>query len=242
MNVKKAVLFRASDLPEDFISDLANHFEIYCLPVLSFSYTEFQENLCNLNFETIEAVVFPSQRSVIALARLNLQLPNLKYFAVGDSTSKLCEELLKISPDLTGTQGAKQLSLEIITNFNLKKILYLCGDNQTTLPYDEFRNAGIEILEVCCYKTCDISIEEFEENLKNVPFPDFCVFFSPSGVRCATNFLLWNWNSIKLIAIGNTTANELINLIGKCDGVPSQFNLNGIKQLLLDFVSDGSSL
>ena len=82
MNVKKAVLFRASDLPEDFISDLANHFEIYCLPVLSFSYTEFQENLCNLNFETIEAVVFPSQRSVIALARLNLQLPNLKYFAV----------------------------------------------------------------------------------------------------------------------------------------------------------------
>lgn len=114
----------------------------------------------------------------------------------------------------------------------------MSGDNQSTLPFEKFANANIHINEVCCYGTVSVSKESFLSSWNFEDKPLACVFFSPSGVRTVTSYLEnLEWESVKVFAIGETTANALLSQtpINRCDGVPSQFNLEGIKSMLLQY-------
>ena len=192
MAKKNVILFRSPDLPKDFEEELRVYYEIFCVPVLTFTYVEYEERLLQVKFEDYEAIIFPSQRAVIALSKLSIVLPQIKIFAVGEATAQLCCDLLQRIPDVIGQQGAKELCTNIILNNTFSRIIYLCGDNQATLPYDDFQKANIEILEFCCYGTRETNIEELKENLMDLPKPDICVFFSPSGVNCIFHSLEWN--------------------------------------------------
>lgn len=233
---KDLVLFRSPDLPRDFIETLWHKFNIFCIPVLVFTYSDFEQNLLSINFAEYEAIVFPSQRSVISLNRLSIRLPdNLKVFAVGEATAESCKCFFGKTPDIIGTKGAKQLCAEIIRNWPCSKLIYLCGDNQNTLPDEEFRSANIEVLEVLAYGTREANIEEIQKGISEVPVPDICIFFSPSGVTCVAKSLQLNWEKTCLVAIGATTAEALISTFKKCDFVPSEYNLTGIRKILMDY-------
>lgn len=239
---KSVILFRASDLPSDFVNDLKCFFTIQCVPVLSFDYESFESNLRQIDFSESTAVIFPSQRAVIAIHRLSINLSNSPIFVVGDSTATSCLELLQKRPELVGKFGAKELCNDLISSKRFSKVIYLCGDNQATLPYEDFKQANIEVQEVCCYGVRDVSQEELMKSLENSQVPDFCVFFSPSGVRCVTEKINWDWGKPMLLAIGSTTAKALNDTLGRCDGVPEEFNLNGIKDLLMKYLEMFSAL
>ena len=228
------VLFRAEEVGEEFGRGLEERYEIYCVSVLSFVFEQFEGNVRQVPYAEYEGIVFPSQRSVISLQRLAIILPSsLKVFAVGESTAKSCSDLLGRLPDVVGKQGARQLCADIIAQCPCSRLIYICGDNQSTLPYLEFREAGVEVLEVCAYGTRAVSCEEINESVREIGKPDLCVFFSPSGVECVTESIRWDWKDIFVIAIGNTTAQALREKIQKCDAIPREFNLNGIKEILV---------
>jgi uroporphyrinogen-III synthase len=233
---KNVILFRSPDIPRDFSEELELYYNITCVPVLRFTYAEFEPNLINTRFEDYECLVFPSQRAVQAVYNLSIQLPDIKICAVGESTAGQCWNLLGKVPDIVGKQGAKELCLDIVSNYKFTKVLYLCGDNQTTLPYEEFEQAGVSVTELYCYGTREINSQELIQALQDAGLPNICVFFSPSGVKCVKRILEWDWEKVSLVAIGNTTANALLEEFSKCDGMPSEYNLNGIKSLLLELV------
>jgi uroporphyrinogen-III synthase len=104
MNKKNVVLFRASDLPNDFQETLSQFYEIFCINVLTFTYEEYIKNFLNTNFTDFQGIVFPSPRAVIAFNQSFASLDNKEVFAVGESTATHCENLLNKRPDVVGKQ------------------------------------------------------------------------------------------------------------------------------------------
>lgn len=73
------ILFRNPDLTQNFTEPFEKlGLSICCIPVLEFDYERYQNHLRNTNFEAAKGIIFPSQRAVIALSRLNLDLKHLK--------------------------------------------------------------------------------------------------------------------------------------------------------------------
>src|SRR5574343_439966 len=114
MEKYKVVLFRSGDLPNDFYESLSSKFLIYAVPVLSFDFESFRSNLLSVDFNKFDCIVFPSQRSVEAVDLASIQLPKIPVCAVGESTSLLIQDKLKLSPWIVGTKGAKSLAEVII--------------------------------------------------------------------------------------------------------------------------------
>lgn len=233
MEKPKIVFFRSADLPSDFQDSLSTKFSIFTVPVLSFNFESFSCNLHSVDFSKYDCVVFPSPRSVEAVYISSISLSNVLICAVGESTSQLIESKLGLTPWLVGSKGAKSLAESIIKSGKVNHLAYLAGDNQATLPFEDFQKAGIEVTEITCYGTQEITQEELQSCCRIVPVPDICVFFSPSGVKTVASKLDWPWGLISLISIGTTTQAALLEILGKCDGIPNEFNLAGIKDLLL---------
>jgi uroporphyrinogen-III synthase len=232
--IKKSIIFfRSGDLPPDFESSLSEKYIFHSIPVLSFSFEEFQQNLNSPFLSSSECVVFPSPRSVEAVKRASISLENKLICAVGESTASLLESCLNLRPWLTGSQGAESLAQQIISSNSVKTLAYLSGDNQATFPLSTFEFAGIDAREVTCYGTREVSLSEINTQLSSIPIPDICVFFSPSGAKTVKKHLPWPWEAISLISIGSTTQDSVLSLFGKSDGIPSEFNLTGLKSLLL---------
>ncbi|CAG9327275.1 unnamed protein product [Blepharisma stoltei] len=245
MQNKTLLFFRNPDLSQDFISPLEQlGLSIICIPVLEFDYIKYEPNLRAAIHELSneKGIIFPSPRAVIALSRSNQDLRHLKWYAVGESTAKACLEILGKTPEVIGTRGAAELADKIIEDQGPGgSFIYLGGDNQSTLPHEKYQKAEITIKEVCCYSTIPVGKESFLNSIQNIQ-PIGCVFFSPSGVKTATKHLAdqnWNWGAVKTFAIGDTTATALRNNseIARCDGVPTEFNLEGLKQVLIDYFS-----
>lgn len=236
MSKKNVALFYFGELPEGFCLELCCFYELFVVPVLCFEFSEYARNLESCEFCRFDCIVFPSKRAVEAVYRAGVRLPDVLVCSVGESTSAHIRKLLNVEASLTGTQGAEFLANQIAALGSVRNVLYLSGTNQATLPYEVFRAANIEVTEVVCYGTKPVSEETLLESVQHIPVPQICVFFSPSGVKTATNFIKWPWESQFLIAIGKTTAASLQSILNKCDGIPSESNLSGIKSLLLSIL------
>lgn len=154
------------------------------------------------------------------------------------NTSELIFRMFGKEPKITGNQGAENLAHQIIDSNSAltKKLLYLCGDNSSTLPHSLFLSNNYDILQVLCYSTSPISSSQFQHDLNRVlPSLYATVFFSPSGVSLASECIDRNfWEGIRVLSIGETTAKALRDKIGRCDGVAKQSNLDGVKELLIE--------
>lgn len=236
MNKKTVVLFYFGELPEEFCLELRNFYELYVVPVLQFEFGEYGNCLESCDFCKFDCIVFPSKRAVEAVYRVGLRLPDVTICSVGESTSAHIRKLLNVEVNLTGSQGAEFLASQIIALGSVRNLLYLSGTNQATLPFELFKAANIQVTELVCYGTKPVSEEALLESVQNIPIPEICVFFSPTGVKAATSYINWPWESQLLIAIGKTTAASLQSILKKCDGIPSESNLTGIKNLLLSIL------
>mmetsp|Transcript_930 Transcript_930/g.1448 ORF Transcript_930/g.1448 Transcript_930/m.1448 type:complete len:237 (-) Transcript_930:335-1045(-) len=232
---KHLVLFK-SDLPEPIFEALRKKFTVTCVPVLSFEFECYQENLRKALQQDVSGVVFPSPRAVEAVKLLGpSSILHKKWFAVGKGTAEVCQNMLGRKPDAVGTKGAQELISEVLPKTGFSgTLLYLCGDNALSLAREEMEKQGYDFMQAVVYHTRSVSSEELFQSLEEVP--DVCVFFSPSGVKTVASAFNWDWSTIQVIAIGDTTASALQNTLNKCDGVPEEFNLEGLVKLLTNEV------
>ena len=236
MEKKSVILFYFGDLPEDFTLELSPYYTLHTVPVLTFTFSEFADTLTNFDFKPYDCIVFPSKRAVEALHYQSIQLPNTFICSVGDSTSKHVRALLNVEPNITGSQGAHFLALEIVSLGTVKNLLYLSGTNQATLPAEVFKNAQIEITELVCYGTKPVTREYLLESVQHIQIPDICIFFSPSGVKTVSASIQWPWDSMTLISIGQTTSASIQQHLNIVPIQPASSNLSSIKDLLLSIL------
>ena len=230
-------MFRDRDLPESFTSPLeASGWQIHCVPVLSFDFASHSAGVAAALHIPYDFYVFPSKRAVDGVAAAGVTLSfEATWIAVGQATAFHAESTLGKLPDLIGSQGAREVIAQALERFDLagKTVAYICGDLQATLPEDLLATCCLE--QVCAYSTVPASADEIRRGFEAAGEPHTLVFFSPSGVRAVVGALGENyaWADTRLIAIGKTTAKALTEELGRCDGVPEQSNLDGIRDLLL---------
>lgn len=226
----QVVLFKS---PDAQLEGLHSNISIQYVEVLRHDTTRFlpqlREALASFNSDFM-GILLPSQRAVAVLAQC--QIPATSYFAVGTATAAAFHLATGLEACIVGSQGMDHLTDLLLQRLgSARKLLYLCGDNEQSLPRAKLENNGVEIQQCVCYTTIGVSPEELRPVLRALPPPQACVFFSPSGVRTvAQSGELWP--SASLLAIGSSTAKALREVLGRCDGVPQEFNLVGVVRLL----------
>jgi uroporphyrinogen-III synthase len=90
----------------------------------------------------------------------------LTHFCVGKSTAAALKTLIGLE-SVTGGRGAKELASQVIatTEGTHKRVIYLYGDRQATLPYDMYEEAGVSLLEVTCYSSIEVDAAPFHSAL-----------------------------------------------------------------------------
>ena len=226
----QVVLFKS---PDTQLEALNSCISIKYVEVLRHDTTQFlpqlREALTSLNSDFM-GVLLPSQRAVAALAQC--QAPATSYFTVGTATATALHTATGIEACIVGSQGMDHLTDILLQRLgSARKLLYLCGDNEQSLPRAKLEDSGVEVQQCVCYTTVGVSPEELRPALRALSPPQACVFFSPSGVRAvAQSGELWP--STDLLAIGSSTAKALQEVLGRCDGVPQEFNLAGVVRML----------
>lgn len=158
------------------------------------------EKIERLSRENINAV-FTSMNAVEAVRKFVPSKSSWKIFCIGNTTKKLVKDIFGAS-NLSGTgNNATDLAENIVSDKEIKKIVFFCGDKRRDDLPEILKNNNIEIEEVVVYKT----IETSELILKKY---DGILFFSPSAVH---SFFLKNSisNQTQVFAIGTTTADAL---------------------------------
>ena len=228
--MSSVVLFKS---PETQLEGLHAHISIQYVEVLRHDTVRFlpqlREALTSLNSDFM-GILLPSQRAVAALAQC--EVPLTSYFAVGTATAAALHSATGLEASLVGSQGMEHLTDLLLQKVGTaRKLLYLCGDNEQSLPRAKLESGGVEVFQCICYTTVGISPEELRPVLEALPPPRACVFFSPSGVRTVSQSRAL-WPSVDLLAIGSSTAKALREELGRCDGLPHEFNIAGIVTLL----------
>jgi uroporphyrinogen-III synthase len=198
--------------------------------------------------EKFAGIVFTSPRSVEAVATifhdggLNSQwTQKTSCYVVGYSTAAKVKDILKWNPSkVCGAQTGNAASLAsfIATKHETDaKLLFPCGNLKRTELENGLKENNIILETVVCYETKPRgNISEVLEELVPV-VPDFVVFFSPSGVKAAFQFLKDKCNGFAntdVIALGPTTA-DCLKKHG-CEDVliASNPNAESLVQLLKD--------
>lgn len=234
--MEKLILFlRDTRLPEHVKNPLEQAgWRLHSIPVLTFEFEQWRERLTLALQGNYHFCVLPSQRAVEAAHLAGNLRKDAVWLAVGTATAACAAKKLGKIPEIIGEQGAKEVVALAQSRYDFlgKTVLYLCGDNQLTLPYS-LLEASV-LLETCCYSTVAISPEEFSQQFYSLPTPSFIVFFSPSGVKAFKNSLAEAPRThTKFIALGKTTEQALLELFGKCDFLPIEANLESIRDLIM---------
>ncbi len=157
--------------------------------------------------ETV-AVVFTSKHAVMSVAKmLKTGVENWQIYCLGNKTKITVNQLLvnnETNPEfeiIKGVGDDAEALANIITNTNVKNVVFFCGDKRLDILPDILTKAGVSIEQCIVYNTVETPrIVEKEY--------DRILFFSPSGVNS-----FFNVNNVKpgvvLYAIGNTTASAI---------------------------------
>lgn len=161
--------------------------------------------------QSYDGLIFTSPRAVEAMAGAMPWLPteNVLWhmkpiFAVGPKTAS---ELRRIGFEPTGEDSgtAAMLFEHIAASRFARPLLFLCGNRRRADLPDALRAADIKFDELCVYETHPLTDLEFSAH----PAPDWVVFFSPSGVDAVLEDGRLDLSSVRIAAIGETTADAL---------------------------------
>lgn len=251
--------------PDAYHECITTDCDVKCIsiPALQFNFCNTDQLISALeNLEMHAGIIFTSQRAVeavsnaVSLSRVDIDLmktalQKTKLFAVGKSTAKAIEEFgndmgTKLETDGGDSGSAENLAKYIIEqklyNHNTKPLLFFCGQLARPEVVDMLKNSGITSKSVCVYETIpNVHFkDEFKEFLISNDDPNLIAFFSPSGadftlLTIAENAR--NFNDIKIVAIGQTTANWLQQRGYKLQGVakkPTAQSLSECIQMVLN--------
>ncbi len=178
----------------------SNHLSVLYKDFISIQLLDFK-----LSLQKTEAIVFTSQNAVKAVSRKTSTIENM-ILCVGKKTAQLIEKHFSKKPCLI-ENSADELAKQIIQK-NYRKILFFNGNlRRETLPF-LLKSKNIDLKEVTVYNTT-LTPHVLTHDFKGI------LFFSPSGVESYLRKNQFSKNTT-IFAIGNTTANSIIQNGGKC--------------------------
>ena len=162
---------------------------------------ELTSQVTNLNHEKL-SIVFTSGNAAKAVASsLHEMHPDWKVFSIGGATKDiLCKHFGKNA--IAGVaSNASQLADVILSNKEIKEVIFFCGDQRRNELPDKLSQQGIKVREIVVYRTTATP----QTILKAY---DAILFFSPSAVH---SFFMNNTIPTKtvLFAIGQTTVDVI---------------------------------
>lgn len=217
----------------------------FSIPVLSFKFDNQEELSQKLQDPNrYGGMVVTSQRAVEAmvlcvanfvshevwihkLAKLWKEKP---IFAVGKATAQAVRDNLGLQCTGDGTGSAEALVPFILQSYtpDSKPLLFPCGNLRREAIPTAMAKAGIGLDSIHVYCTCaDPNVKHLlDELMKKQGVPSYAVFFSPSGVNFTQDILSGSeeWDKVKLVAIGKTTADTMKNKGWKVCAVSEQPN------------------
>ena len=148
------------------------------------------------------SVVFTSMNAVNTVAAyINGQTPDWNIFCIGNTTCQLAARYFGEQSIHAVANNASDLADKMISNKNIKQVVFFCGDQRREELPGKLRQSGITVQEVIVYHT--ISTPHKVEKAY-----DGILFFSPSAVQ---SYFYANavTPSTILFAIGQTTADAI---------------------------------
>ncbi|WP_205509465.1 uroporphyrinogen-III synthase [Longitalea arenae] len=148
------------------------------------------------------SVVFTSMNAVNTVAaHINGQIPDWNIFCIGHTTRQLVARYFGEQSIHTVGNNAVELADKMISNKQVKQVVFFCGDQRREELPGKLRQNGIMVQEVIVYHTISTphKIEKAYDGI---------LFFSPSAVH---SFFYANavLPSAILFAIGQTTADAI---------------------------------
>ena len=251
--------------PDEYHECITKNCNVKCvsIPALQFNFCSTDQLISALeNLETNAGIIFTSQRAVEAIANavsssridtflVKNILQSIELFAVGKSTAKAIEEFgssigTKLETEGKDSGSAENLAKYIIEqrlyNPSTKPLLFLCGQLARPEVVDLLKNSGITTKSLCVYETIPhVNFkDEFKDFLNLNGDPNLIAFFSPSGADFTLPTIAENarnFNDIKIVAIGQTTASWLEQRGYKVQGVakkPTATSLSECIQIVLN--------
>lgn len=189
------------------------------IPVLSFEYCNLSHLKDLLNKpQDYSGIIFTSPRAVHAVSgsigsaeNFPSEWQDRSFFTVGEATKRILFNELNADGKCGDTENAVGLADLILKGTYDRPLLFPCSDmRRETLP-SLLSQRGILLEEISVYHTK--AHPQLEENLnfataQGTEFPEYIIFFSPSGIKYALpilNKLNAPFDSIKVVAIGGTT-------------------------------------
>ena len=213
---------------------LANGFSVCSIPVLSFTYYNIDKlEVFFRNLNGYSALIITSKRAVYALeimlknAHISVQtLPKDFFIYVVGKSTEICLQKLGLNSLGCDTGNATELAEFILKrkDYHFKPLLFACGDlARETIPV-RLKSLGLTVETISCYKTvADTNFpEKFSLFIRQYNVPNVIVFFSPSGVKfyfSDIKKLCADFENTKIIAIGQYTADNILNIHTKVDAI-----------------------
>ena len=183
--------------------------------------------------EQPDALLFTSQNAVKAFILCRKSEPewliNIPVFSVGKKTQQYLSEYRissHVADEQTGTGIAKKL---ISTSNKGAHIWHFCGNKKRSETGNHIREAELNYIPIECYET----IELLNTGIPQEPFKAV-VFYSPSAVRVFAGTDGYQNLRARIIAIGETTANELSSFGLNDSIIPEEPSTEHILHLLTD--------
>lgn len=227
------------------------------IPVLSFKFDNQEELSQKLQDPNrYGGMVMTSQRAVEALELCVANLVSQEVwineleklwkekpiFIVGKATAKAVKDKLGLQCKGDDAGSAEALVPFILQSFtpDSNTLLFPCGNlRRETIP-TAMAKAGIRLDSIHVYSTCaDPNVMHLLDNLmEKQGVPSFAIFFSPSGVNFIQDILsgIKEWDKVKLIAIGNTTAEAMKNKGWKVCAVSEQPNAHSLAKCVVQSI------
>ncbi|XP_065058552.1 uroporphyrinogen-III synthase-like [Rhopilema esculentum] len=261
-----ALLLKSAKPDDEYHDTIASkcHLKVFSIPVLDFSFKNLELfKDCLLEIDQYSGLIFTSPRSVEAFSRslfgidlksntpVKTSLQRLKVFVVGKATEKAAVKAFGDADILQkickgGNEGSAEnlakfiLSLEEIRN-DSRALLFICGNiAKNTLP-SMLENANVRLKSLCVYDTHPHPkfCENFENFLITHGDPTVIVFFSPSGAEFYLEDIrgmVENFQQMKIIVIGQTTANFFHQKKYHVHGISEKPNAESLSQSIKDVI------
>jgi len=175
-----------------------------------------------------DALVFTSQTSVEALARMNPQeLPlTLPVYVVGKATAQ-CARNLGFKNVIGEKSGSSKNLATVILSENKTQSRFLFPGASKLIGglKEPLETAGHHLEIIPVYQTTSRAQNDLQDEINQIDLVDVAVYFSPSGVDSIHHLISNRWPNIRTIAIGQSTAKSLP--ADKCEIAPSP-DLEGV--------------
>ena len=247
-HVTYVLLLKSSKASDEYKTQIARtcHVDAASIPVLDFSYINLDKLATSLlKIKDYGGLIFTSARGVEAFSRalrsIDLQgdgdllcsIANTRMYVVGRATeSALMNVKSELAIDLK-CDGSREGSAEKLASYMTKlndvcdetrPFLFICGNIARESIPEILRSNNILVESICVYET--VPDPNFNENLSKLlkirGDPNVIVFFSPSGIEFSLRVIqnaISAFDKVKIVAIGNTTANAFNEKGYKIDGI-----------------------